>query len=676
MTHQKQTTGPDNDLEISALSRPLHLGSLYNALKDQLILGIRLWDEDIKSKIIINPQPETRFQVSASESLREKTSLLDVSASVKASFYGGLVQGGASGKYLNKKTSSARQCSVTLKYHVTTEFKELVISELETPKLEVLDKTDATHVVVGVLYGAHALMEFRDTASDASSKQEIRGNLDVMIKKIPQIDISGDGRVQMDDEDVEKVKTMSCEFYGDFHLEDLPSTYEEAVKVYKKLPGLLGGKGENAVPVKVWLYPLSKLGDTNSKLKKMISDLLVSALEKVMDDFHQAEIRTNDLLERSRQIKAEDIVNKLKQFQSCLRVFIVKFLRKMGALIPAIRGGTMEENALGDLLKSQDASGFSEKEINKWLDVKETEINIVSMNINKLKSEIKPCGPELDSFLLNPDVTNAFVFCFTSLMYDEPYLKKISQSAENFWSASNTSTPEQDHPEEVPWYKRSEVKRALHSSVCFFNITPFKNKVISFISDPEYPGASVREYHSADPKDHVTIACEFTLDLNTAGRNLLLSEGNRKVTRVSEMQPYPDHPDRFISFIPQVLSTEPLPGRCYWEWEWSGSTVAVGVAYKSMSRSEWITRSAKAWCLECYPDKYRAWHNSNYTDLPVPSAGSMRVGVHVDREAGTLSFYRVSSDTLTHLHTFTITFTDEPLHAAFWVYSDSSVSLI
>ncbi|XP_062386717.1 NACHT, LRR and PYD domains-containing protein 12-like [Sardina pilchardus] len=181
----------------------------------------------------------------------------------------------------------------------------------------------------------------------------------------------------------------------------------------------------------------------------------------------------------------------------------------------------------------------------------------------------------------------------------------------------------------------------------------------------------------ADTGGHVIyiISCEFTLDPNTAHRRLLLSEGNRKVTRVREEQPYPDHPDRFTGYY-QVLSREPLTGRCYWEWEWSGRYVDVGVAYKSISRREDISSSPKAWCLDCSSDKYTAWHNRNHTVLPIPPAGSRRVGVYVEREVGTLSFYSVSSDTLTHLHTFTTTFTSEPLHAVIYVGTNSSVSLI
>lgn len=83
-------------------------------------------------------------------------------------------------------------------------------------------------------------------------------------------------------------------------MKEIPSTYEQAVKLYDKLPSLLGEKGENAAAVKVWLYPLCKFNNTESKLKKMISNLQLFEIEDVMDAFN-AEIRTNDLLESSKK---------------------------------------------------------------------------------------------------------------------------------------------------------------------------------------------------------------------------------------------------------------------------------------------------------------------------------------------------------------------------------------
>ncbi|KAM9390773.1 NACHT, LRR and PYD domains-containing protein 3-like isoform 2-T2 [Salvelinus alpinus] len=173
--------------------------------------------------------------------------------------------------------------------------------------------------------------------------------------------------------------------------------------------------------------------------------------------------------------------------------------------------------------------------------------------------------------------------------------------------------------------------------------------------------------------------CDLTLDLNTVNRLLSLSEENRKVTWRREKQPYPDHPERFED-CEQVLCREGLTGRCYWEAEWSGSRAVIGVTYKGISRRGGgndccLGYNDKSWSLICSDNSYIARHNNNLTAIDVPSSGSHRVGVYLDWPAGTLSFYRASSDTLTHLITFTSTFT-EPLFPGFWVWDDdSSVSL-
>ena len=167
---------------------------------------------------------------------------------------------------------------------------------------------------------------------------------------------------------------------------------------------------------------------------------------------------------------------------------------------------------------------------------------------------------------------------------------------------------------------------------------------------------------SGSPSD----ACDLTLDPNTAGRLLSLSEDNRKVTLVGEDQSYPDHPDRF-DYWEQVLGREALTGRCYWEVEWGGE-VEIGVTYRGITRrgrgdDSRLGLNNKSWTLYCSDGGYSVRYNGTETHLPLPPAGSTRVGMYLDRPAGSLSFYRVSpggggsSDTLTLLHTFQSTFT-------------------
>ncbi|XP_064866956.1 stonustoxin subunit beta-like, partial [Oncorhynchus nerka] len=178
---------------------------------------------------------------------------------------------------------------------------------------------------------------------------------------------------------------------------------------------------------------------------------------------------------------------------------------------------------------------------------------------------------------------------------------------------------------------------------------------------------------------HPSDVCDLTLDPNTVDRRLSLSEGNRKVTWRRKKQPYPDHPERFED-CGQVLCREGLTGRCYWEVEWSGRRVDIGVTYKGISRRGRVNdcclgHNDKSWSLYCSDNSYIACHNNNRTLIDVPSSSSHRVGVYLDWPAGTLSFYRASSDTLTHLITFTSTFT-EPLYPGFRVWGDGdSVSL-
>ena len=153
---------------------------------------------------------------------------------------------------------------------------------------------------------------------------------------------------------------------------------------------------------------------------------------------------------------------------------------------------------------------------------------------------------------------------------------------------------------------------------------------------------------------------------------------------VEEDQSYPDHPERFDSYN-QVLCREGLTGRCYWEVERRGG-VYIGVTYRGITRrgegcDSMLGYNNKSWSLYCYAAGYSAWYNGSKTAIRLPPSGSTRVGVYLDRPAGSLSFYRVSpgvggsSDTLTHIHTFHTTFTQD-LYSEFGLCGYiSSVSL-
>uniref|UniRef100_A0AAZ1XIN8 NACHT, LRR and PYD domains-containing protein 12-like n=1 Tax=Oreochromis aureus TaxID=47969 RepID=A0AAZ1XIN8_OREAU len=178
-------------------------------------------------------------------------------------------------------------------------------------------------------------------------------------------------------------------------------------------------------------------------------------------------------------------------------------------------------------------------------------------------------------------------------------------------------------------------------------------------------------------------SCQLTIDTNTVNTNLQLSDNNRKVAHVG-IQSYPDHPDRFDHYT-QLLCRNGLTGRCYWEVEWRGG-IYISVSYRRIGRKGGSAdclfgHNDQSWSLSCSDDgPHHVRHNKIKTSsFPSSSSSSSsvsnRAAVYVVCPAGTLSFYRVSSDTLIHLHTFNTTFT-EPLYPGFGVWScGSSVSL-
>ena len=188
--------------------------------------------------------------------------------------------------------------------------------------------------------------------------------------------------------------------------------------------------------------------------------------------------------------------------------------------------------------------------------------------------------------------------------------------------------------------------------------------------------------------DHVSFspsdACDLTLDPDTANNELTLSEGNKKVTR-GPKQWYTDLPQRFNHWR-QVLCREELTGRCYWEVEWKSSKVQVtaGVCYRGMIRKglndlSKVGGNKLSWGLRYNNSmaflglqELSAEHDGQSHTLPVPSAFA-RLGVYLDWSAGTLSYYNVSSDTLSHIYTFHTKFT-EPVYPG-CRYGQGSLSL-
>ncbi|XP_033846538.1 fibronectin type III and SPRY domain-containing protein 2 [Periophthalmus magnuspinnatus] len=98
----------------------------------------------------------------------------------------------------------------------------------------------------------------------------------------------------------------------------------------------------------------------------------------------------------------------------------------------------------------------------------------------------------------------------------------------------------------------------------------------------------------------------------------------------------------------------PVRGCHYWEVEVDDETeYRVGVAYEDTDRNSYLGANNTSWCMRHIltptRHKYEFLHNGWSPDLRI-TVNPVRIGVALDYEHGTLSFYNV--DLKQHLHTF------------------------
>ncbi|KAF3853046.1 hypothetical protein F7725_013734 [Dissostichus mawsoni] len=164
-------------MNVAALGRPFTLGMLYDARSDTLVPGFKLWDDIVlQASVTESYQPFNDFVVSGSDTTESKSSLLNIEASLKASFMSGLIQVGGSAKYLNDEKKFKNQSRVTSvqSYHQLQGVVSYSTQIDEPQQRDLIKNGLATHVVTGILYGANAFFVFDSEKLEDRELQDMR----------------------------------------------------------------------------------------------------------------------------------------------------------------------------------------------------------------------------------------------------------------------------------------------------------------------------------------------------------------------------------------------------------------------------------------------------------------------------------------------------------------------
>ncbi|XP_038126758.1 stonustoxin subunit beta-like [Cyprinodon tularosa] len=658
-----------DQMEVAALGRPFALGMLYDAYRDKLITDFSLWDrETIQKYKIKKTQNGTFCETTVSDSIDEKASLLKADASLIVSFLSGLVEVGGAANYLLDDKEFKNQSRVIHQYRATTAYERLELNHQDAKKLqieEVIRNSNATHVVTGILYGANAFFVFDSEKLDSSTVHSMETSMRSSIKKIPKLcpQLKLDRHLREADKKI--IGNFTCKFFGDFILEKNPTTFEEAVDTYRKLPELLGNNGEKSVPVKAWLTPLKNLDPAAAELKGNLSDGLIRKVDNVLKSIREIQLRCNETLEKGLVKTFPQMHKKLKCFQHLTEDYKKKVQQIMQEKIPLIREGEEEEESLQSFLDEQDKSPFSQMNLDKWLDYLDREINVIASCLDIMKGiKMIPEKSDLDRNVLG--VEDALCFVFTSIETHDSYM---DQMVNYFKETPSSVTP----PSKDQWFFSDKVLENMKQKANMISETAKNLKsnsrycfLVAALPNKEFNGATIYHYREGvkqtedfskpvihrvknvmEKKDLMWYYCDLTLDPETVNGNLVLQHG--------------------------------LKGCHYFEVMWSNETtkgIGVGLAYEGVPRNgnglhTGFGYNDISWYFGVYSNSYCVWHNSKKIWSSTRPSGCNRIGVYLDWPGGTLSFYQVSSNSLTHLHTFEKRFS-VPLYPGFYIWDKST----
>ena len=296
---------------------------------------------------------ELSMELIKTDVIQEKFKQLDVDSELRVSVLADLVKLRGAAAYLKEERKSARVHGMSLLYKIETVEEDIDIRKhkgnIDTQMLTSEEQSiDATHVVVGIDWGAVCLVTCEYENNDDEEDSKVQADLSEQLEKLKgQIESTPSGVA--DDGDQENRQKFLFKCYTDVTpLEKgLPTTFEGAVDMVRSLPSLVEatnkGKG---MPLSYTLMPLDavvktcKLKSQNLKQYTAIDEDTVKMCAHVVADeitktrltlcsvYNDLNTYVNYVNEEALQ-KIDDVLQKFRVEESCFKDSLQDLVRKV-----------------------------------------------------------------------------------------------------------------------------------------------------------------------------------------------------------------------------------------------------------------------------------------------------------------------------------------------------------
>ncbi|PKY51376.1 hypothetical protein RhiirA4_446799 [Rhizophagus irregularis] len=373
-----------------ALGRTAFIGSLYNATRDTFCGTTILKTEFPNDSINRADIPNSELSYEYEDSYVEKFTRLDVEAELKLSALAGLVTLEGSGKYLNDVKESSKSVKGTLIYKMTSVEENLNIyrDDVKTCiSTDGLSNTDATHVVIGIKWGAIMIASFECKDTKEDNKSQVEAALKSHFEKL-SLSISGNDDANSEKDQSNLMKQFSIKLLGDVipHDKRFPKSIDDVRKVMTDIPSYAkqsnDGKGS---PIEFVLYPLSELAklltqndiiinstDSTDSMVTELTEETVLKIDHIFDDLFKPKQRLNDLLNDAKSISnllPDDVFDEIKNHVQKIKLEEAKLRKDLAGSLVKLRSGKGNSDELENIINTFQKSILSKRSITTFIDL-------------------------------------------------------------------------------------------------------------------------------------------------------------------------------------------------------------------------------------------------------------------------------------------------------------------
>jgi len=331
-----------------ALGRIARLGDLYDATTEKFC-GVSIFREQLPPNspaISKTDNPQSNISFTTVSTFCEKLQKLNVTSDLQLSVLAEMCQPSGAAKFLREKKESFKSVEHTLIYNIQTVTEYLELSHEQVKSCiseEAMQHPTATHVVIGIDWGANCAVTVTDQNKENKNKQEVGGNLKLQLDKLQAL-VKTAANVGADytQDTTDNQENFSFQIFGDVIPEECPYSLDGAQALMDKIPQLIknsnDGKGK---PLTYVMLPLSSLpqnesqthqtvrhiGKTWSQKVVRLFDRITELRQKVHDYFEEitnySDCVTSNELEEARRIK-DDLETQESQTEEKLAELLEK----------------------------------------------------------------------------------------------------------------------------------------------------------------------------------------------------------------------------------------------------------------------------------------------------------------------------------------------------------------